>query len=454
MLFLHTEIAAGPLSCESIAIGAIAPSGPLASHPKPLIPEAAMTTATTAPSKAQAAARSPLAAKAREAMEKLNAEAGHLNIWLRTQANAPAQQPWFTHTAVGESGRVAEGKVAAGQMKAMPYHWRWREISPYLDKIAEIAANAEVPPVEFAERQQFLLTNPGLGGRLQVASTIRCAVSIYNPGDLARAHLHSPNASRTILSETGGYTNVEGERCRAVRGDLILTPNGTWHDHGNDDDKPVVWIDTLDWPLLEFLDCIWLDEEVPPETLDPRANVPVQKTALPGGYSHRTYGQGGLLPKFITHNRGIGKGSTPNVHYRGEDIRAALDGLKAERGCPYEGIPLDIVNPVDGQPLFTTIGFGAQLLRPGEETRLKRETASVVYVVMEGRGQTEVAGRTFDWEENDIFVVPNFLWRRHINTGTKDAVIYTMSDQPLLTRIGQYRAQGTRKDGEVEQIVV
>ena len=32
---------------------------------------------------------------ARAAMEALNAEAGKLNIWLRTQANAPAQRPWF-----------------------------------------------------------------------------------------------------------------------------------------------------------------------------------------------------------------------------------------------------------------------------------------------------------------------------------------------------------------------
>jgi len=37
----------------------------------------------------------PLPAGAKEAMERLNAEAGNLNIWLRTQANAPAQRPWF-----------------------------------------------------------------------------------------------------------------------------------------------------------------------------------------------------------------------------------------------------------------------------------------------------------------------------------------------------------------------
>ncbi len=395
----------------------------------------------------------PLAAQAREVMEQLNGEAAHLNIWLRTQANAPAQKPWFTHTDVGDGGSLAQGKVAAGQMKAAPYHWKWREISPYLDRIAQIAADADVPPVEFAERQQFLLTNPGLGGRLQVASTIRCAVSIYNPGDLARAHMHTPNASRTILSSQGGYTTVEGERCQALRGDLILTPNGTWHDHGNDGDAPVVWIDTLDWPILEFLDCIWLDEQVPAGLLDAGTNVPMQQPVLSPGYSHRAYGAGGLVPAFLAHNRGIGHGTSPNIHYRGQDIRAVLEGMKGETGCAYEGVPVDIVNPVNGAPLFATLGFGAQLIRAGEETRPKRKTASTVYVVLEGRGQTEVAGETFSWEENDIFVVPNFLWRRHLNNGAKDAVLYTMTDVPLLSKIGQYRAQGRRPDGTVEQLV-
>ena len=116
------------------------------------------------------AARAALPTRAREAMEKLNADAGKLNIWLRTQANAPAQRPWFRDAELDAAGAVASGRVGAGQLKTTPYRWRWREISPYLHKIAEVAKNADVPPVEFADRQQFLLTNPGLGGRLQVAN--------------------------------------------------------------------------------------------------------------------------------------------------------------------------------------------------------------------------------------------------------------------------------------------
>ena len=392
--------------------------------------------------------RAPLPAGAREAMEKMNAEAAALHIWLRTQANAPAQRPWFRET--GETGQVATGRVAAGQAKAVPHRWRWKEISPYLDRIADVARTADISPVEFADRQQFLLTNPGLGGRLQVASTIRCAVSIYNPADVAGVHVHTPNASRTILSDNGGYTTVDGERCVAGRGDLILTPHGTWHDHGNDAPDPVVWMDVLDWPLMEFLDCIWLDDQFPGETV---GAAKAQKPSRQNGYSQKLYGAGGMVPCLPSHQRGIAHGTTPLIHYRGKDIRAALEGLKGQSDDPYEGTQLRFTNPVTGEPLFPTLDYTAQLLRSGEETLFKRETASRLYVVLEGRGATEVGKEQFEWETNDIFVLPNFLWRRHRNTGSKDAVLYAVSDLPLLEKIGQYRVQGRGADGKVEQLV-
>jgi len=51
-------------------------------------------------------------------------------------------------------------------------------------------------------------------------------------------------------------------------------------------------------------------------------------------------------------------------------------------------------------------------------------------------------------------VVPNFLWRRHINTGKSDAVIYSVSDTALMSNIGQYYAQGRGKDGKVTELTV
>jgi len=387
---------------------------------------------------------------AREAMERLNAEAGKLHIWLRTQANAPAQRPWFRDTGLEVSGTLAGGRVGAAQLKPVPHRWRWSEIAPYLDKIAEIARGANVSPIEFAERQQFLLTNPGLGGRLQVTSTMRCAVSIYNPGDVAPVHIHTPNASRTILSEKGGYTTIEGERCEAARGDLILTPNGTWHDHGNDGCEPVVWIDVLDFPLMEFLDCVWLDERYPGDT---RGNSRAQRVTFPGSYSHMLYGRGGLMPDFLPHQRGFGRETSPMFHYRGADVREALAGLRQQEGDPYEAIALRFINPATGGSVFPTLDYRALMLRPGEATRFKRETASTLYTAIEGQGITEIGGTSLDWHANDIFVVPSFSWRRHINRSHTDAVLYAVSDAPLMEKIGQYRAQGRLPDDAVAELV-
>ncbi len=393
--------------------------------------------------------RKAVPVKARELMEQLNAEAANLNFWLRTEMNAPAQRPWFADTS--GAGKKTTGRVAANQLKAVPYRWRWADYGPYLERISKIAAQADVPPIEFADRQSILLTNPGLGGRLQVTNTIRCAISIYNPGDVAPAHVHSPNASRTILSEKGGYTNIEGERCEARRGDIILTPNGTWHDHGNDDKDPVIWIDMLDWPLMELLDCAWVDQafKAPVGTNDGRT----QKTVHEDGYSTRLYGHGGLRPAFVSHQRGWGHDPVPLFHYRGEDIRAALDDLAGEAGDPYEGIILQLVNPVTGEAVFPTLDYSAQLLRPGEELRPKRETCSTFIVVMDGEGYSEIGDQRFEWTRNDILVVPPFEWRRHVNTGKGAAVLYTVTDAEVLRRIGQYRAQGKLPNGEVEQIV-
>ena len=395
--------------------------------------------------------RPALSSKARELMEQLNTDAAKSFVWVRTQMNAPAQRPWFTDTGgASGTGQMASGRVAANQLKAAAHRWRWEEYSTYLQRIAGIASQADVSPIEFADRQSILLTNPGLNGRLQVTNTIRCAISIYNPGDVAPAHVHSPNASRTILTEKGGYTNVEGERCEAARGDIILTPNGTWHDHGNDGKVPVIWIDMLDWPLMEFLDCAWVDQEFQPST---GSNAKSQETIHSDGHSGRLYGNGGMVPTFISHQIGFGRDPAPLIHFRGTRIREALDALRKEKGDPHEGIQMEFVNPVTGKPVFPTLNYQAQLLRPGEATLPKRETSSTFIVVIDGKGKSEIGGQTFDWEPNDIMVVPNFVWRRHINTGSSEAVLYTVTDAALLKNIGQYRAQGKDQAGKVVQLV-
>jgi gentisate 1,2-dioxygenase len=204
------------------------------------------------------------------------------------------------------------------------------------------------------------------------------------------------------------------------------------------------------FPLLEFLDCVWLDEGYPGET---EGNARSQRVTRPASYSEKLYGRGGLVPRFVEHRRGFGREVTPMFHYRGADTREALGGLWQEEGDPYDAVSVRFVNPATGASLFPTLDYGAQLLRPGETTRFKRETASTLYVAIEGEGVSEIGGRRFDWRANDIFVVPAFAWRRHQNTGATDALLYTTSDAPLLEKIGQYRAQGRLPDDTVVELV-
>ena len=62
---------------------------------------------------------------AAELMEELNADTAKLHAWIRTQANAPAQRPWFADTSEAP-GQLAKRRVAANQMKMLPHRWRWR----------------------------------------------------------------------------------------------------------------------------------------------------------------------------------------------------------------------------------------------------------------------------------------------------------------------------------------
>ena len=74
-------------------------------------------------------------------------------------------------------------------------------------------------------------------------------------------------------------------------------------------------------------------------------------------------------------------------------------------------------------------------------------------LVLAGKGFSEIGGERYDWEKNDVMAIPNFLWRRHVNNGSEDAIIYTTSDKSLLENIGQYRSQGKAKDGGIVQLV-
>jgi gentisate 1,2-dioxygenase len=74
-----------------------------------------------------------------------------------------------------------------------------------------------------------------------------------------------------------------------------------------------------------------------------------------------------------------------------------------------------------------------------------------VFCVIQGRGRTELDnGKTLSWEENDFFVVPSGNWYRHVNEDSKsDLLLYAVSDEPALVKLGFFKRFRRTTDGTV-----
>ncbi len=331
---------------------------------------------------------------------------------------------------------------------AVPFVWHWKDMQPLLAKAAGIV------PMEQAYRRALLFSNPGLAPKAWITTTIYGGCSWYNPGESAEVHRHPPSASRFALSGDGGWTTVAGEKCTMARGDLILTPNGSWHNHGNDGKEPVIWVDLLDIPLVESLNNSWVMEYDYYEDGTKGAAPPVKRTTQTidkaADYSVKAYSSGGLKPTFFDHRRAEGHGS-PMYVYRWAATLSTLERLREFEPDPCDGISLEYIDPTSGGPVIATLSFGVQLLAPGFKPEFQRSSASTVCCVIQGRGRTELDdGKTMSWEENDVFVVPSSTWYRHLNLDPKnDLMLYAVSDAPTLKLLGLLTRQRRTADGNI-----
>ncbi|MEA2950592.1 MAG: 1-hydroxy-2-naphthoate dioxygenase, partial [Alphaproteobacteria bacterium] len=78
--------------------------------------------------------------------------------------------------------------------------------------------------------------------------------------------------------------------------------------------------------------------------------------------------------------------------------------------------------------------------------KLHRSTASSIAFVVEGEGRTVFGDREIGWGRHDAVAIPNWTWHRHVNSSNHDALLFTLSDSPILTALGFYREE--TEDGE------
>ena len=335
-----------------------------------------------------------------------------------------------------EDAQVLKGR------KAQPFMWKYADIEPLLYEAAEMIT------MDDSERRSIVLVNPGLAPVRATVSTLYTAYRLNDPREIMPPHRHSINAVRIGLTGTQNFTGVEGEPITFGPGDVVLTPADAWHNHGNHGDDYAVNVSILDLPLSEVLNAASFEHDYKEEQDGKLVARREQSARYSDDYSHKTYGYGGLKPRFIDHNRGTGRHS-PMYVYRWDRTRELLESFRDHDGSPWDAIQVEYIDPISGRTAYPTMTFFGQLLRPGESTLPQQQNASQVMFPFHGRGHSIVGGKRFDWKPYDAVAIPGGEWYEHVNgSESEDAILFVASDEPTLKTLGFYRRQGKTQDGE------
>jgi gentisate 1,2-dioxygenase len=301
-----------------------------------------------------------------------------------------------------------------------PIHWRAADLTLMMKKIG-----AELKLEQGGQRRTLRLTNPGLP--YGTTPTFWCSIQVILPGEIATAHRHTATALRFIMHGKGANTTVEGEQYDMNEGDLLLTPNWTWHDHEHCGDAPMVWLDVLDISLMRSLHATFFEP-----AKDPRIPVNTHRQA-----SFARYGSA-LMRPLNARPEGL---ASPILGYHHELAEKALAAAATLPPDPFDDTALEYQDPTTGRPALPTIGTVLQRLRPGFVGLAHRHTGSVIYYVVRGSGVSSVAGNTYRWGSGDFIAVPPWAAHAHSNPGHDEAVLFQVNDIPVMRALGFWREQ-------------
>ena len=301
-------------------------------------------------------------------------------------------------------------------VKYAAHLWKYAQIRPHLLRSGELIGASE------AIRRVLVLENPQLRGSFVITPTLYAGLQLILPNEVAPSHRHTQSALRFIVEGSGGFTAVDGERTMMHEGDLILTPQWRWHDHGHIGDGPVVWLDALDLPLVNNFGAAFAEDY--PEEQQP-------ETRKEGDFEAR-YAANMLPVRYQSGN------SSPIFNYRYERSREALYQLSLHSPMDaYEGFKLRYVNPANGKDTMPTIATFLQLLPKGFVGKKARSTDGTVYHVVEGSGTAHIGNQSFAFTKKDVFVVPS--WEPVSFDTNEDVVLFSFSDRPVQEALGLLR---------------
>lgn len=346
-----------------------------------------------------------------------------MNMQQPTPANLEQRKAYYQR--IGERNMTPLWEVLGALVPpaprpiAVPALWRYQELRQQVMEAGGLISAQE------AERRVLILENPALRGQSCITNSLYAGLQLILPGEVAPVHRHTQSALRLVLDGEGAYTAVDGERTTMHRGDFIITPAWTWHDHGNLGSQPVVWLDGLDIPTVRFMDAGFAE----------KSEDASQAAQRPEGDALARYGLN-MVPVDFQQ-----KPSDPTrvFVYSFDRTRQALAGIAAGTPDAHFGFKLRYVNPGTGASPMPTIGAFAQRLPAGFETRPYQCTDGTVYVCLEGEGEAQVGEANYRFDANDVFVVPSWHSLR-LRTG-RDTTLFSFSDRPMQQVLGLWREQ-------------
>ncbi len=303
--------------------------------------------------------------------------------------------------------------------RCVPHVWHYDDVKSL------VMESGGLITAEEALRRVLILENPAMRGELKATNTLFAGIQMILPGEVAPAHRHVSSAIRFVLDGEGAYTAVEGEKAFMSPGDFVITANWAPHDHGNPSKKPMLWLDVLDAPAVNFFEASFSDY----------FDEKMQNTTRGDGDSLAFYGSG-VLPDGAptTLNR------SPIINYTYARTRPILDRLKKAGDIDRShGARVHYVNPVNGGPVLPTMGAQLALLPKGFKGEKYRATDGTIFVCTEGGGTTTVEDKVLEWGVNDVFVVPP--WKRYSHQTSKESVLFSISDRPAQEALGIWREQ-------------
>lgn len=322
------------------------------------------------------------------------------------------------------------GSLAALEPRAggAPVHWKWDALRQH------VLRSGELVTAEEAERRVLVLENPAFPGEGRITSSLYSGVQLIMPGETAPSHRHTASALRLILEGKGAFTTVGGERILMSPGDFIITPSGSFHDHGNETDAPVMWLDGLDVFVVNLLNAPFREEY-------PSERQPVTRLA---GDSLARYGSG-LVPHGHTHV----DGQTGTFHWPYERTRLALAAMLASGPIdPDLGVRMDFIDPSTGRSPIRTMTASMSIFPSGFAGGRYRSVSGAVWSVVEGRGRIRVGDKLWDVGPRDIVAVPGWEW--HSVEANEEMVVFSFSDEVLQRHLGFWR-EGRADLGETPQ---